>query len=102
VTERLSDAERASLGARLPAWELRGETLHRRFRFADFSAAWGFMARVALLAESQNHHPDWHNCWNLVEIALTTHDAGGLTGRDLRLAAAIDALLADRGTQSKD
>ena len=70
-----------------------GQTLHRVFRFRDFSEAWGFMTRVALLAESQNHHPDWANVWNTVRITLTTHDAGGLTDKDTTLARAIDALL---------
>ena len=70
-----------------------GQTLHRAFRFRDFSEAWGFMTRVALLAESQNHHPDWSNVWNTVRITLTTHDAGGLTDKDVTLAHAIDALL---------
>ena len=69
------------------------KTLHRVFRFRDFSEAWGFMTRVALLAESQNHHPDWANVWNTVRITLTTHDAGGLTDKDTTLARAIDALL---------
>ena len=64
------------------------------FKFADFSEAWGFMSRVALLAEAQNHHPTWTNAWNSVEITLTTHDAGGLTEKDRTLARSIDALLA--------
>ena len=91
----LSDVDRAALAATLPGWELRdGKEIHRRFTFKDFSAAWGFMARVALLAEGMNHHPDWSNVWNRVEITLSTHDAGGLTGNDTALAKAIDALLA--------
>lgn len=71
-----------------------GKSIHRTFRFADFSQAWGFMARVALLAEKQDHHPNWSNVWNTVEITLSTHDAGGLTMKDIALAQAIDALLA--------
>jgi len=66
----------------------------RAFQFRDFSEAWGFMNRVALLAESQSHHPDWSNVWNRVRIELSTHDAGGLTDNDVKLARAIDALLA--------
>jgi len=95
---RLTDAERTALLARLPGWSLipaatnQTEAIRRRFTFADFSAAWGFMSRVALLAEAQNHHPDWSNVWNRVEITLSTHDSGGLTERDERLARAIDAL----------
>ncbi len=98
MPDRLTDAERAALLAGLPDWTLieatggRPEAIRRRFTFADFSAAWGFMSRVALLAEAQNHHPDWSNVWNRVEITLSTHDAGGLTERDGRLARAIDAL----------
>lgn len=91
---RLSDAERASALAELPEWSLRadGLAITRRFVFADFSAAFAFMTRVALLAEKQDHHPEWFNVWNRVEIALTTHDAGGLSARDVRLAKAVDAL----------
>jgi len=97
---RLTDAERTALLAALPGWTLippaanQAEAIHRRFTFADFSAAWGFMSRVALLAEAQNHHPDWSNVWNRVEITLSTHDSGGLTERDGRLARAIEALVA--------
>ena len=69
------------------------DALARDFVFADFSAAFAFMTRVALLAESMNHHPEWSNVYNRVSITLSTHDAGGLTERDTRLAAAIDALL---------
>jgi 4a-hydroxytetrahydrobiopterin dehydratase len=93
MVEKLDDAARAALVQDLPDWTLDGEHLKRSFRFADFSAAWGFMARVALLAEQQDHHPEWFNVWNRVDIALTTHDAGGLSARDVRLARAIDALL---------
>ncbi len=93
MVEKLDDAARAALVQDLPDWTLDGAHLKRSFRFADFSAAWGFMARVALLAEQQDHHPEWFNVWNRVDIALTTHDAGGLSARDVRLARAIDALL---------
>jgi 4a-hydroxytetrahydrobiopterin dehydratase len=68
------------------------KTIHRELRFADFSEAWGFMSRVALAAESLDHHPDWSNVWNTVRITLTTHDAGGLTDKDVTLAKAIDKL----------
>jgi 4a-hydroxytetrahydrobiopterin dehydratase len=68
------------------------DAIQRDFAFADFSAAWGFMSRVALLAEKQDHHPEWSNVWNRVSITLSTHDAGGLSARDLTLAQAIDAL----------
>ncbi|WP_439551905.1 4a-hydroxytetrahydrobiopterin dehydratase [Falsiroseomonas sp.] len=90
------DAEaRASLPDRLPAWRMAEgrDAITRRFRFRDFNEAWGFMARVALLAEKQDHHPEWSNVWNRVDILLTTHDAGGLSDRDIALATAIDALV---------
>lgn len=92
---RLPDAERDALLAAHPDWALArdGAAIERRFTFADFSAAWAFMSRVALLAETHDHHPEWSNVYNRVEIALTTHDAGGLSARDARMAAAIDALL---------
>ncbi len=76
------------------AWETGERSLRRTFTFADFSEAWAFMARVALLAEKHDHHPDWSNSWNEVVIELSSHDAGGITDRDHALAAAIDGLLA--------
>ena len=96
MVEKLSAAERAGLAEALPAWRLveGRDAITRSFRFKDFSEAWGFMARVALLAEAQDHHPEWFNVWNRVEITLSTHDAGGLSARDVRLAEAIDGLLA--------
>lgn len=94
MVEKLGAAQRAGLTAELPEWTLDGEHLKRTIRFADFSQAFGFMTRVALLAEAQDHHPEWFNVWNRVDIALTTHDAGGLSARDVTLARAIDALLA--------
>jgi 4a-hydroxytetrahydrobiopterin dehydratase len=92
----LTEAERAALATTLPSWALRdgGKAIHRSVRFKDFSEAWGFMARVAMLAEQMGHHPDWSNVWDRVEITLSTHDAGGLTGKDAALAKAIDVLLA--------
>lgn len=92
---KLTEAERAALPATLPTWTLAadGAAIRRDFRFRDFNEAWGFMTRVALLAERHDHHPDWSNVWNQVAIRLSTHDAGGVTERDVRLAQAIDALL---------
>ena len=92
---KLTEAERAGLPASLPHWQpVEGrDAISRRFRFRDFSEAWGFMARVALLAEKQDHHPEWSNVWNRVDIVLTTHDAKGLSQRDVALARAIDALV---------
>jgi 4a-hydroxytetrahydrobiopterin dehydratase len=94
MVERLEDAARAALAETLPHWALvpGRDAIARSFRFADFSAAWGFMARVALLAEQQDHHPEWFNVYNKVDITLSTHDAGGLSQRDIKLAQAIDKL----------
>ena len=89
MTARATDSDLESLSG----WIRDDTTIHRVFRFRDFSEAWGFMSRVALLAEAQNHHPDWSNVWNTVRITLTTHDAGGLTEKDVTLARAIGALL---------
>jgi 4a-hydroxytetrahydrobiopterin dehydratase len=93
---RLSESEHATLATTLPGWSLVScrDAIERSFQFRDFSEAWGFMNRVALLAESQNHHPEWSNVWNRVRIELSTHDAGGLTANDVKLAQAINALLA--------
>ncbi|WP_303811939.1 4a-hydroxytetrahydrobiopterin dehydratase [Sandarakinorhabdus limnophila] len=93
MVEKLDETARATLGTKLPDWQLAGEHLKRSFRFKDFNEAWGFMSRVALLAEAQDHHPEWFNVYNKVDIALTTHDAGGLSARDVRLAKAIEALI---------
>jgi 4a-hydroxytetrahydrobiopterin dehydratase len=92
---RLSSAERAELLPTLPAWTLDDgrDGIAREFAFADFVDAFGFMARVAILAEKADHHPEWSNVYNRVEILLTTHDAGGLSMRDIDLARAIEGLL---------
>ena len=93
--EPLPPGERDRLASSLPHWRLLPDrdAIARDFRFKDFSAAWGFMARVALLAERHGHHPEWSNVYNRVSITLTTHDAGGLSERDIALARAIDAVL---------
>lgn len=98
MVERLDEAARAGLAQALPDWAMAEgrDAIRRAFRFRDFNEAWGFMARVALLAEAQDHHPEWSNTYNRVEILLATHDAGGLSERDLRLARAIDGLVAGR------
>ena len=75
------------------AWRLEDEKLMLSLKFENFSMAWGFMSRVALLAEQQDHHPEWVNVYNRVDIALVTHDAGGITAKDLDLATAITGLL---------
>jgi 4a-hydroxytetrahydrobiopterin dehydratase len=88
----LPEARVRALLADRPGWELRGDRIARSFRFGDFVAAFGWMASVALVAERLNHHPDWKNVYDRVEVELTTHDAGGLTERDFELAAAMDRL----------
>ena len=95
MIQQLSDEERAEALDRLDEWDYdeSRDAISRRFLFADFSECFAFMTRVALLAEVQDHHPEWSNVWNRVDILLTTHDAGGLSARDVRLAKAIDALL---------
>ena len=78
----------------LPLWQKTDDArpaIFRSLRFADFNAAFGFMTRIALQAEKSDHHPEWSNVWNRVDIVLTTHDAGGVTQRDLDLARFIDA-----------
>jgi 4a-hydroxytetrahydrobiopterin dehydratase len=92
---RLAESEIAALLAEVPGWTLRadGLALERTFRFNNFVAAFGFMTRVALLAEKADHHPEWFNVYNRVEIALTTHDAGGLSARDQAMVRAIEAIL---------
>jgi 4a-hydroxytetrahydrobiopterin dehydratase len=90
---RLSEAEAAERLTRLPGWTIAGGRLRRAFQFHDFSEAFGFMARVALLAEKMDHHPDWQNVYNRVTIDLVTHDAGGLTILDFDLAAKVSAAL---------
>ncbi len=95
MTAKLPESARATIVQTLPGWvEVAGrDAISRTFVFADFSEAWGFMSRVALLAETAGHHPEWSNVWNRVEITLTTHDAAGLSEKDVTLARAISALL---------
>lgn len=76
----------------LPGWSLAGGKLHRELKFADFSAAFAFMTRVALEAEKRDHHPEWSNVWNRVVVDLVTHDAGGITELDVALAKRISEL----------
>lgn len=90
---KLSDSEIQENLKHLPDWKHQGNYLHRDFKFKDFVAAFGFMTRVALESEKLNHHPEWKNVYNSVSITLNTHDAGGLTELDFKLAAAINKLL---------
>jgi 4a-hydroxytetrahydrobiopterin dehydratase len=94
MVAKLSGAERTRAIAALKGWrEAAGrDAIHKEFKFTDFNAAFGFMSRVALMAEKMDHHPEWSNVYNKVEITLSTHDAGGLSERDIKLAQFIDAL----------
>ena len=93
ATRKLTDAEIQEKLASVPHWTLEGDKLRRDFKFADFVAAFGFMSRVALLAEKADHHPEWFNVYNRVQVWLNTHDAGGISDKDFALAAKIDALV---------
>ena len=93
----LSQEQRVKALAGLPEWTFDAEAqkaIRRDFRFADFGEAFAFMARAALAAEKADHHPDWSNSWNKVAVALSTHSAGGVTGKDVALARAMDGFAA--------
>ena len=94
MVEPLSEVDRAEALDALDEWDYdeTRDAITRRFLFADFSEAFAFMARVALAAEKADHHPEWTNVWNRVDILLTTHDAGGLSARDVAMAETIDAI----------
>jgi len=89
---KLSDSEIQARLAPLPGWRVKDGKLHRELQFADFVAAFGFMAKVALVAEKRDHHPEWFNVYNKVVVDLTTHDAGGISDKDFELAKAMEAL----------
>ena len=94
MAQKLDAAQRKAALDELAGWKMveGRDAITRTLKFADFSEAFGFMTRVALAAEKLDHHPEWSNVWNRVEITLSTHDAGGLTDRDLKLAKIIDKL----------
>ena len=93
MINKLTADERKSLLTGLPGWEpvIGRDALHKSFRFGDFNAAFGFMTRVAIKAQELDHHPEWFNVYNRVDITLSTHDAGGLSERDVALAKFIDS-----------
>ncbi|MCP3984887.1 MAG: 4a-hydroxytetrahydrobiopterin dehydratase [bacterium] len=76
----------------LDGWDVTAGKLHKEFQFTDFNQAFGFMTRVALVAEQRSHHPEWFNVWNRVVVDLTTHDSGGITTSDVELAAEMNRL----------
>ena len=92
-TRAATEPEIVDALAGLQGWKRAGAAISKTFTFKDFVAAWGFMTRVALLAEKRDHHPDWRNVWNKVEISLSTHDAGGISSLDFELASAIDRII---------
>ena len=99
MTERLSADARKSALKGLVGWkDVTGrEAIERTFVFKDFNEAFGFMARAALVAEKNDHHPEWRNVYKTVEVVLATHDAGGVTARDIELAKAMNAIASQLG-----
>ena len=94
MADKLTDAERNQAMGELGGWsEVEGrDAIHKSFQFKDFSEAWGFMSRVAMEAEKMNHHPEWFNVYNRLDVTLSTHDAGGLTSLDVTLAKIMDII----------
>lgn len=94
MSDKLTGAERRIAVADLPGWsDVAGrDAIAKTYRFADFNAAFGFMTRVALVAEKLDHHPEWFNVYNRVDVTLTSHDVAGLSRRDIAMAKAIDAI----------
>ena len=90
---KMSRAEIRTKVKSLKGWSILKGKLHKEYKFADFNEAFGFMCRVALIAERMDHHPEWFNVWNRVVIDLTTHDAGGISEKDLQFAAKVEKLL---------
>ena len=100
MAEKLTSEERSARIAELNHWQSMTErdAIQRELKFSNFNQAWGFMSRVALVAEQMNHHPEWFNVYNRVSITLSTHDSGGLTSLDIRLAKAIDRIAESTGS----
>ena len=94
MAKALDNAQRAAALAQLPGWSLveGRDAITKRFQFADFNAAFGWMTRVAMVAEKMDHHPEWFNVYRTVDVTLSTHDAGGLTMLDVKLAQEMDKL----------
>lgn len=90
--KKLSDAEIQDKLEDLNGWTIENEKLHKEFQFKDFISAFGFMTKLALVAESMNHHPEWFNVYNRVTIDMSTHDAGGITELDFKFAETADAI----------
>ena len=94
MAEKLVGAARAEMLVALDGWtDMDGrDAIHKTFQFTNFNEAFGFMARTALMAEKMDHHPEWSNVYNRVEVTLATHDAGGVTDKDVKLASFMDSL----------
>jgi 4a-hydroxytetrahydrobiopterin dehydratase len=90
MPELVSDDDLAAFLAEHPGWTMQDGMLHRELTFGDFAEAFGFMARIALVAEKMNHHPEWSNVWNRVTIDLITHDVGGLSELDIEFAERVE------------
>ena len=95
MIEKLTAEERSAALTELAGWQMveGRDAIQRSFKFKNFNEAWGFMTRVALMAEKQDHHPEWFNVYNRVDILLTTHDCNGLSQRDVKLATGINKLV---------
>jgi 4a-hydroxytetrahydrobiopterin dehydratase len=91
---RLADGELRAALAELPDWQVADGKLHREYRFRDFVEAWGFMTQAALRVQEMDHHPEWSNVYHTVRVDLVTHDAGGITARDVELARRLEAIAA--------
>ncbi len=94
ATQTLTGDELSSVLQQLKDWSVQAGKLHREYRFPDFAHAFGFMATAAVLIEKRNHHPEWLNVYNRVTVDLTTHDAGGITQKDVELARLLDSIAA--------
>ena len=99
MADKLAGSDRVAALAELSGWSEvdRRDAIQKTFRFADFNNAFGFMTRVALVAEQLNHHPEWFNVYSTVRVDLTTHDAGGLSSLDFELAAQMNAFAGEAG-----
>jgi 4a-hydroxytetrahydrobiopterin dehydratase len=90
--QKLNQQELSTSLEQISGWEVRNEKLHREFKFADFAHAFGFMTTAAIFIEKMNHHPEWFNVYKKVSVDLTTHDAGGITEKDVKLARLLDSI----------
>jgi 4a-hydroxytetrahydrobiopterin dehydratase len=100
---RLSETERSAALRDLPAWQAVDgrDAITRTFEFTDFNQAFGFMSRVAVLAEKMDHHPEWSNVYKTVVVTLSSHDVGGVSERDIKMAAAMDRFAADTASRKE-